>query len=173
MARHKNKKRDRSRGGGGITGRRGFTDASGRHWVLDVTVATVRRVKRLLDVQLLDAVDPEAELCSRLGVDACLLADVLYVVCLPQADERGVSDEEFGRALAGDAIEEASEGLLRAVCDFFPNRVQRAVRHRMLDRAKSLQTHLQTQVQNQMARAWPEPPSGETSSNASAGASPA
>lgn len=171
MARKKHKKR--SRPASGIAGRRGFTDNAGRHWSIDVTLATVRRVKRLLDVQLLDAVDPEAELCARLGVDACLLADLLYVVCLPQADERGVSDEEFGRALAGDAVEEASEALLRAVVDFFPNRVQRAHRHKLLDRAKSLQTHLQTQVQSQMDRAWPEPPSGETSSSASATGSPA
>ncbi len=120
---------------------RRFTDRAGRSWNIDVSADTIRRVKRHLDVQLLDAVDPDSDLCASLGTDAALLVDVLYVVCMPDCERRGVSDEDFGRALAGDAMEEAAEALLRACADFFSNPRRQAV-HRLLDRGNQIRQTL-------------------------------
>lgn len=121
-----------------FVGRRTFTDAAGRVWKVEVTTTTIRRCLDLLDVQLLDVVDPEAELCLRLGHDAVLLCDILYVVCMDEALARGISDEEFGRGLAGDALADASSALMRAVADFFPSQAQRDLRHTLLDRGQKL-----------------------------------
>ena len=49
-----------------------------------------------------------------------LLCDVVYAACTPEADARSVTDEDFGRAMAGDAIELATTALLEELVDFFP-----------------------------------------------------
>ena len=103
-----------------------FTDNKGRTWTLEVTVATVKRVRGLCKVDLNSIVEldknnkPSAELLERLSSDPVLLVDVLYAVCKPQADKLGITDEDFGEAMAGDAIEQATTSLLEEIIDFFP-----------------------------------------------------
>ena len=96
-----------------------FTDAIGRTWSVAINVDTVRRVKALASVNLMDVV--EGQLVARLQTDPVLLCDVLYAVCKPQADAQNVTDEDFGRSMAGDAIEAATEALLEDLTDFFPS----------------------------------------------------
>ncbi|MBI5725214.1 MAG: hypothetical protein HZA50_14740 [Planctomycetes bacterium] len=95
-----------------------FSDNAGRTWTVTVNVDAVKRVKTLLGVNLLEAVD--GKLLEQLIGDPVLLCDVIYAVCKPQADAQKVSDEDFGRAMAGDSIELATTALLEELCDFFP-----------------------------------------------------
>jgi hypothetical protein len=74
-----------------------------------------------------------------------LLCDVIYGVCKPQADEQNISDEDFGRAMAGDAIEHATRALLDELVGFSPSPKDRAnlqrileTTWRMMDRARDL-----------------------------------
>ena len=103
-----------------------FTDNLGRTWMLVVNVAAIKRVRALCGVDLNAIVEidkdnnPTAELLERLSTDPVLLVDVLYAVCKTECDQKGVSDEEFGAAMAGDAIEQATAALLDEVVDFFP-----------------------------------------------------
>jgi hypothetical protein len=102
-----------------------FKDNAGRSWTVAINVAAVKRVKSLLDVNLMEAV--EGDLLERLSVDPILLCDVVYVLCKPEADEQGVSDEQFGQAMAGDAIEHATNAMLEELVDFFPLAKRRAL----------------------------------------------
>lgn len=95
-----------------------FQDTEGRHWRVHVDVATVKRVRDLLDIDLLDIFG--GDLMERLIGDPVTLCDVIYGVCKPEADQAGITDEQFGQALAGDAIESASMALIDALVDFFP-----------------------------------------------------
>jgi len=95
-----------------------FKDNEGRTWTVAVNIATVKRVKTLLRVNLLDAI--EGKLIEKLATDPILLCDVIYAVCKPEADETKISDEQFGKAMAGDAIEHATTALLEELVDFFP-----------------------------------------------------
>ena len=97
---------------------RTFTDNCGRAWTVTINVDAIKRVKSLLSVNLLDAI--EGRLLERLAGDPVLLCDVLYVLCKPQADAQNVSDEDFGRSMAGDVIDVAAAALLEELCDFFP-----------------------------------------------------
>jgi hypothetical protein len=99
---------------------RAFKDNQGHQWEIAITVDTVKRVRGLLNVDLLAAI--EGDLVPKLATDPILLADVLYAVVKPQADNLGVSDEDFGRGLGGDAIEAATTALLEELVDFFPAR---------------------------------------------------
>lgn len=98
-----------------------FRDNEGRRWDVAVTVATVKRVRSLCDVDLMGIVDSDGELLERLFSDPVLLVDVLYAVCQPQAEDRGVTDVAFGESLAGDAVAAATDALLEGIVDFFPH----------------------------------------------------
>lgn len=103
-----------------------FSDNTGRAWEVVVTVATLKRVRSLAGVDLMDIADPDANLIGRLAADPVLLVDSLFAVVKPQADARGVTDEEFGAALAGDAVADATDAMLEAVVDFFPHAPSRS-----------------------------------------------
>lgn len=90
-----------------------FTDNLGRTWTLVVNVAAIKRVRALCEVDLNAIIEiedgkPAAKLLERLSEDPVLLVDVLYAVCKPECDKKNVTDEDFGAAMAGDAIDLAT-----------------------------------------------------------------
>ncbi|HRQ73796.1 MAG TPA: hypothetical protein PLU35_12280 [Phycisphaerales bacterium] len=107
-----------------------FKDNAGREWTVEVNVAALKRVKSLTGVDLLGVLD--GTLIERLIRDPVLLCDAVYAVCKPQADERSVTDEDFGRAMAGDAIEHATGALLEELVSFCPSPRDRANLGRVL-----------------------------------------
>jgi len=120
-----------------------FNDNAGRTWTIAINVDAIKRVRSLLDVDLLEIV--EGKLIEKLIRDPVLLCDVVYAVCKPEADAKSVSDEEFGRAMAGDAIEHATKALLEDLVGFSPSPRDRANLQRVLattwnvmDRARDL-----------------------------------
>ena len=96
-----------------------FDDNAGRTWTVAVTINAVKRVKGLLDVDLTDLMDGDPPLLTRLDTDIVLLCDVIFALVKPQADEQGVTDEQFAEALGGDAIIQAHDALLEELADFF------------------------------------------------------
>ena len=120
-----------------------FTDNAGRTWTIAINVDAIKRVKGLLDVNLLEIV--EGTLIERLIRDPVLLCDVVYVICKPEADEKNVSDEDFGRAMAGDAIEHATKAVLEELVGFSPSPRDRAnltrvleTTYRVMDKARDM-----------------------------------
>ena len=118
---------------------RNFIDSSGRVWVVDVSVTTIKRVRTLTGVNLLDVI--QGELIEQLSSDPILLADCLYAVCQPQAVREGVSDEAFGQSLAGDVIDRATTALLEGLIEFFPE-----PKRRLLEKATAKYRQVQTQA---------------------------
>lgn len=124
-----------------------FKDNQGRDWDVQINVDTIKRVRGLLDVDLLDAVG--GDILERLVGDPVMLCDVLYAVCKPEAEEHGVSDEEFGRGMAGQAIDSATEALLEELTDFFPSRTRRLLKQ-ALKKMNELQDVLLKEAQNKL-----------------------
>ena len=124
---------------------RSFTDNTGRTWTLAVNVGTIKRVRALCNVDLANIItmepgqNPRVDLLERLANDPVLLVDVLYAVCKPEADSKSISDEDFGRAMGGDAIELATSALLDEVIDFFPE-AKRKVFRKILDATRRFET---------------------------------
>ena len=96
-----------------------FRDNAGRTWAVSVDVAAIKRVRALAGFDLLSIMDGKA--ADRLIADPVLLCDVLCAVCRPEAERLGVTDEDFGRAMAGDAIDHATQALLEELVSFRPN----------------------------------------------------
>jgi hypothetical protein len=139
-----------------------FKDNAGREWTLAVTVGAIRRVRDRLKVDLLEAA--ETDLLSRLARDAVLLVDALWCLVEPEARQRGVTDEEFGRAMTGGALDGATDALVEALLDFFPRPQRAKALGKMLD---LLEEHRRTLSET----AEKYPPSGDAPGG-SAGNSP-
>ena len=116
-----------------------FVDRKSNVWVVDIDSTTLRRVKAIAGVNLLEFV--EGDLVERLSHDFLLLGDILYAVCKPQADQQGISDEEFGQGLAGDVISDATAALLEGLVAFFPE-----PRRRLLQTAAAKYRRVQTKA---------------------------
>ena len=99
-----------------------FTDKVGRVWTVEISVDTVKRVRTVLDIDLLSIADRESDVLEKLLDDPVMLCNVLFVVVEPQAKEAGVSDEDFGRSLFGDVLDDATKAFLMGLADFFPRR---------------------------------------------------
>ena len=110
-----------------------FSDHSGRPWTVALNVTTLKRIKALCAVDLMEAVNDGGKLIERLATDPVLLCDVLSAACQEQAQAQSVSDAQFGCAMTGDAIEGATEALLEELVDFFP-KAKREVLRRALQK---------------------------------------
>lgn len=97
---------------------RTFKDTAGRSWSLQINVDAIKRVRGLLSVDLLEIAD--GKLIERLAGDPILLCDVVFAILKPDADAQSVSDVDFGRAMGGDCLEQATTALLEELADFFP-----------------------------------------------------
>ena len=103
-----------------------FTDNSGRAWSVCVNVDAIKRVRSLVNVDLLGIVG--GDLVDRLRDDAVLLVDVIYALCKPEADAKSITDQDFGRGMSGDSVEAATTALLEELVDFFPKAKRRLLR---------------------------------------------
>ena len=115
---------------------RSFKDNADRTWTVTLNVYAVKKVRDLLGVDLLDLggdAKDDNGLLYRLIADPVLLVDVLYVVCQEQADEANVTDEQFGRAMAGDAIDGATKAFLEELADFTPSPRDRARARKVIE----------------------------------------
>ena len=124
-----------------------FIDRRARVWIVDIDNTTLRRVKTITGIRLLDAVD--GDLVTRLSNDPLLLGDVLYAICKPQADQQEISDEAFGEGLAGDVIADATNALLEALLAYFPEGRRRLLR-KAAEKQKLIETRGMTWIEQRL-----------------------
>jgi hypothetical protein len=96
-----------------------FTDGKNRLWGVQIDIATVKRVRALCGVDLLDLAGGLPPLHERLATDLVLAVDVLYAVCQPQAAAAGIDATQFGGMMAGSRAAEAFAAFWESLADFF------------------------------------------------------
>ena len=105
---------------------RTFKDNAGRTWSVTLNVLQMKRIRAHLGIDLVNVITLDAggkvkvDLVDRIANDPCLLVDILWVCVEEEAKEAGVTDEQFGCALAGDSIDDATKAFLDELVDFFP-----------------------------------------------------
>lgn len=136
-----------------------FKDAAGREWAVVLNLAAAKKLKDELEIDLLDG----GESMQRLAADPYTMANVLWLLCEKQAIAQNITDEQFGEALAGDPIDEATTALLEAIIDFFPQGRRKAMKPMLTkmmqiqDQAFALATRkmesqeMETLIQNAMS----------------------
>ena len=103
-----------------------FKDRDGREWQVVLNVFQMKRVRAALGVDLINVIELDkdgqvrVDMIDRIANDPCLLVDILWVLVQDQARTLNVTDEQFGTALAGDAIEAATKAFLDELVDFCP-----------------------------------------------------
>ena len=110
-----------------------FQDNAGRTWTVELNTTIIKQVRSLTGLDLLDA-----GFFMRLAADPVLLADVLFVVCQPEANERFVTNEDFDRALAGDALAAGLEALAQARLEYSWNSQDRERAKRIAGLSRTL-----------------------------------
>jgi hypothetical protein len=106
-----------------------------RTWNVSLNIGTIKRVKNSsLGIDLVEINqplrDPDADLgvppdkdapplILQLATDPCLLCDVLYVLCKPDADKIPITDEDFGQSMGGNALRDGQAALFAELTDFF------------------------------------------------------
>ena len=148
-----------------------FVDNSRRTWEIAINVAAVKRIRGLLGIDLYALVDDGFKSLSKLVSDPVTLADVLYCLCKDQAERQSITDEDFGRALAGDVITQAADAFVEELIDFFPDARARgslrkaieagkAVREKVLNHAEKILDAINPETEAQKwinsSGTWPE-----------------
>lgn len=126
-----------------------FTDVEGQKWEISVNVAAVKRVRDLCKIDLLEA--SSADFWDKIANDIVQLVDIIYVVCKPQADKLQITDEEFGRRMAGDTIRFAYDAFLEELINFFPNPRVRGSLKTLLEVGQKIQDRAQNQLDEKLA----------------------
>lgn len=98
---------------------RQFADKNDATWELNLNINTVKLVRALLGIDLLDLRAGDPPLLTRLGTDIILLVDIIFVLVKKQAEERGVSDVMFAELMSGEAFQAASTAFYQELVDFF------------------------------------------------------
>lgn len=95
-----------------------FKDKQGRDWTIEVTVGSARRVRDLTGFVLLS---PDImKTTTALAGDLVTMVDVTYALCKPQADERSVTDEQFGVMMRDVDLNAVLKSIMEETVDFFP-----------------------------------------------------
>lgn len=132
---------------------RSFTDTAGRTWTVALPVSTLKRVRALVGVDLPSVLD--GRLLDQLLRDPVLLCDVVYAVCKPEADARGVSHEDFLGAMYGDVIGAAMDALLEELADFFPSPRDRANIRRVVELSRAVMERARDLMEERLAHLEP------------------
>jgi len=129
-----------------------FTDNIGRVWTIQINVSAVKRVRGLVGVDLYKLVEDGFDPLAKLVADPVTLADVLFCLVKDEADAKQISDEDFGRGLAGDSITQAADAFVEELIDFFPDARARASLRRVIEAGKivkqKLLTHAESLLEN-------------------------
>ena len=82
-----------------------FKDALGREWSFSITVIEVKRLRELIQVDLLDFASEKADqMFNRLATDPVLLVDLMSILLTDQIQDRGL-DERL--SVAGGAVQDS------------------------------------------------------------------
>ena len=130
-----------------------FKDTADRTWDLSLTVNDAKRVQAFTGLNLLRLAPEDI---SDLSTDPIKLVDALFALVKPQADKLGVSDEDFGRSLAGDVIADATEAFLEAIVNFTPYPAKRETLRKALKLSKELQVKSLAKVNQLLDSGKPE-----------------
>lgn len=96
-----------------------FKDTKDRRWKIEMTISAIKRVKGAIDVDLLKMDQGDPPLLTVLGTDVEVLCDIIFCLVMPQADDLGVSDVQFGEAMGGETMLQAQVAFYEELADFF------------------------------------------------------
>lgn len=99
-----------------------FTDTAGRVWEISANLGSLERVKTSCDVDLLTITSTQK--CLEQMADVYTLGRVLYTLCGPQAEARGMPPEKFAEGFNADVLSAALDAVVQEVIFFCRKELQ-------------------------------------------------
>jgi len=103
-----------------------FEDAKGEVWTITIDINKIKRVRERLGIDLIKAAEGQELLDLADDIEA--LINLIYVLCADQAEERGMTDEDFGACLVGDVFDKSYIAMMTELVNFFPSRKGRLLK---------------------------------------------
>lgn len=122
-----------------------FKTLDGREWVIDVTYLTVKRVRDLCDVNVLDICNLDKEALSGWIADDIKVLEVVCAVVRPQLAALDMSDDEFFALCDAGVLKEAVERLVDQVTDFF-REPRKGLMKKLIAKLREAEKRLETQA---------------------------
>lgn len=126
-----------------------FKDTEGREWMISLNVTTIKRVRDLCGIDLLQSFGSAA--LEKLASDPIMLCDLLFVLCRDDAEKRNVSDEDFGMALGGDALNDATTAFLAELVNFTPNPRRREILQKAFAKMQEVESAMMNYAEARLA----------------------
>jgi uncharacterized small protein (DUF1192 family) len=127
-----------------------FKDEEGRDWKIAINVTARKDCRAHLGLDLFGLTDDSCKPLGELVSDPERLSDVLFVLCMDQAKELGITDRDFGRLIFGDAIERAVWAFTHELFDFFSDAAKRAALRKWLEKAQKVASLMTEQIATEM-----------------------
>jgi hypothetical protein len=121
-----------------------FKDSLGREWKLDGNFTSYGRVRDYTGVKLYDIATENRESLVQL-TDPLTLGKVLWAMVEPQAEEAGITPEEFGEGFSGDAVTAAYDALIDEMV-FFCHPRQRKLLEMALKKLRAVEERAEETV---------------------------
>ncbi|MCY2966527.1 MAG: hypothetical protein NT069_23330 [Planctomycetota bacterium] len=96
-----------------------FRDTAGRVWSLKQTVSTLKRVRTVLNIDLMMIDEGEPPLSTRLYTDPMLIAEVVFQCLAPQMETAGISVDDFLLSCDGGSACQMRDAFFAGLTDFF------------------------------------------------------
>ena len=96
-----------------------FTDSQNRSWGISLTIGSAKRVRDVLDVDLLQPEFGDPPLLTRLGTDRMLMAEVISCLLTDEYEAKGVDEADILAAFDGPTILAAQTAFYSEYADFF------------------------------------------------------
>ena len=126
---------------------RTFDDATGQSWTVRVDLQTAKEWKRRLGFDVMGLPKAEWKPLGAILEDPVQMVDLLFLTCADECRRRNLTDEDFGRLLFGDAIEDAAVALIEAISDFFPSPSHRKTLAKILAAARKVMERTEAQAE--------------------------
>jgi hypothetical protein len=133
---------------------RTFKNATGRIFEVVINVASLRRVKDSLGVDLWRAFEDEARILTDLLGDPITFTQAVYLLVGGAAGDEA-AEGEFCRGIDGDTLDRMQRAFTEELIDFFPP-PRRPLLRRMFQKGEELSQSLQEQASRQIDRLTPE-----------------
>jgi len=101
-----------------------FKDNEDREWNIRIDAPAIMQIREDCDSQFLFDDGEKQNTYQRLQSDPVLLCRVIFLLCAKQRSDRGITEEEFYFSVIGDAIDSATEAILKAIVFFTPKRTR-------------------------------------------------
>jgi len=101
-----------------------FKDSQDREWTIAIDAPTIMAIREDCDANFLQHDSEEDNTYNRMLEDPVLLCRVIFLLCKVERESRGVSEETFYLGVIGDAIDRATDALLKAIVNFTPRRTR-------------------------------------------------